>query len=288
MNFQYYKTLMDKSEENLFFLIEKIEPEPLKEELGLFLDGIKLGKIKKEKISPINDNYIKISLSSKNYADLSKLNSEQLKELYETFISREKNDKKAIKWRFFRFLKVQKDIPIKSIHVKTETNEEDAVDIILEIKDSKIFFINCSYILEKEYYYSLIEKIVNFYDKTDLEPDKLVFSAHKTYRDIPIQEEIKVENLNFKVDKELWVEWTDLEKPFNGEDLLIVLSNDKKDLEVAGFNFSSVQTLLDFVFKYSNGGQIAIYKQPGFFSPKGEENPQIELIWKGIMLKNKI
>lgn len=288
MNFQYYKTLMDKSEENLFFLIEKIVPPPLKEELGLFLEDFKLGKSTTETHSSLKEDFIEIDPLSKNSADLSKLNTEQLKELYETFISREKNDKKAVKWRLFRYLRVQKDIPIKSLHVRIETNEEDAVDFILETKENKYFFINCSYILEKEYYYSLIERISGFFNEADIEPKKLIFSAHKTYRDIPFQEEIKIGSINYKIEKEIWVEWTELEKPFNGEDLLIILSNDKKDLEVAGFNFTSIETLLDYIYRYSKGGQISVYKQPGFFSTEDEENPQVELIWKGIMLKNKI
>ncbi|TFG01173.1 MAG: hypothetical protein EU541_00185 [Promethearchaeota archaeon] len=285
MNYQYYKTLMDKSEENLFFLIEKIVPAPLKEELGLFLEGFNLGKIKK---SSLEENFIQINPLNKNYADLSKLNSQQLKEIYETFISREKNDKKAVKWRLLRYLRIQKDIQLETLHINVDMNEDNAVDIIFETKNHKYYFINCSYILEKEYYYNLIEKLIAFSKKINLKPEKIVFSAHKTYRDIPYKEDIQVGNIKYEIEKEIWVEWTELEKPFNGEDLLLILSNNEKDLELAGFNFTSIQTLLDYVYRYSKGGQIAIYKQPGFFSAKSNENPQIELIWKGIMLKNKI
>jgi hypothetical protein len=287
MNFQYYETLLDKSEKNLFSLVEKIVPAPLEEELGIFLKGFKLGKAKDDQESPFNGDYIKLTELNENYADLSKLNSKQLKTMYETFISREKNDKIAVKWRFFQFLRFQRDFQVNSIHIKKETEENNAVDLILENRKNEFIPINCSYILEKEYYDTLLDKMFDFSKQKDLTPEKFLFSCHKTYRDIPIQEEIAAEDNDFDPEKEIWVEWTELEKPFNGEDLLIVLSNDKKDLEIAGFNFSSIQNLLDYVYKFSNGGQISIYRQPGFFSKKNQDKSQIELIWKGIMLKNK-
>lgn len=287
MNFQYYETLLDKSEKNLFSLVEKIVPAPLQEELGIFLKSFKLENAQDDQKSPFNGDYIKLSKLNENYADLSKLNSKQLKTMYETFISREKNDKIAVKWRFFQFLRFQRDFQVNALHIKKETQEDDAVDLILESNENEFIFINCSYILEKEYYTNLLEKLLGFSKQTDATPKQILFSCHKTYRDIPIHEEITSEDVDFDGEKEIWVEWTELEKPFNGEDLLIVLSNDEKDLEIAGFNFSSVQNLLDYVYKFSNGGQISIYRQPGFFSKKNQDKSQIELIWKGIMLKNK-
>lgn len=286
MNFQYYKTLLDKSEETLFDLIEEIIPNPLEKELALFLDGISIKSIKKDNKSPLDSTFIKLNLGNEKDADLSKLSKDQLKELYETFISKEKNDKKAIKWRFFKFLKTQKDIQLKSLHIRTDTKKDDVVDFVLKDVNNRYFFINCNYILDKEYYFNTSEKIAKFSKKIGKVPDKVIFSAFKTYRDIPINDKFIIQGQD--IENELWVEWNELEKPFNGEDLLIVLINKEKETEVAGFNFSSIQNLLDYIYKYSDGGQIAIYKQQGFFSESFEGDTQIELIWKGIMLKNKL
>jgi len=286
MNFQYYETLLDKSEETLFDLIEEIVPNPLEKELALFLDGISIKSIKKDNESPLDSTFIKLNLEGEKDADFSKLSKDQLKELYETFISKEKNDKKAIKWRFFKFLKTQKDIKLKSLHIRTDTKKNDVVDFILKTINNRYFFINCNYILDKEYYFNTREKIAKFSKKIGKVPDKVIFSTFKTYRDIPINDEFIIQGQD--IENELWVEWNELEKPFNGEDLLIVLINKEKEMEVAGFNFSSIQNLLDYIYKYSDGGQIAIYKQQGFFSESFEGGSQIELIWKGIMLKNKL
>ncbi len=286
MNFQYYKTLMDKSEENLFFLIEKIVPEPLKLELDIFLEGINLGKKQTQhQKRSLKDDYIEFDTRNAQLADLSNLSIEQLREMYETFVSKERSDKKSVKWRLFQFLRVQKDLKFNQIHVKKNTHKEDAIDIIVETNTNSYIFFNCSYILEKEYYIDLLKKTVEFADENNIKPEKIIFSAHKTYRNIPFQEQIEMGSIKYNAEKEIWVEWVELEKPFNGEDLLIVLSNEKKKIEMAGFNFSSIESLLDYVYKHSSGGQIAVYKQPRYFSKKTKENPQIELIWKGIMLK---
>ncbi|TXT66544.1 MAG: hypothetical protein BAJALOKI3v1_20007 [Promethearchaeota archaeon] len=285
MNFQYYKTLLDKSKETLFALIEEIVPNILELELALFLGEVSLKKLKQENKSPFDGSFIEVDFKNEKDADLSKLNKDQFKKIYETFISKEKNDKDAIKWRFFKFLKTQKDISIKSVHIRADTKKDDFIDYIIEIKENRHIFINCNYILDKEYYFNAGEKIAKFSKEIGKIPNKVIFSTYKTYRDIPIDDKFIVRGND--VEQELWVEWNELEKPFNGEDLLIVLVNNEKEMEVAGFNFSSIENLLDYIYKYSNGGQIAIYKQQGFFSESYDGKSQIELIWKGIMLKNK-
>ncbi|MBD3215805.1 MAG: hypothetical protein GF311_24560 [Candidatus Lokiarchaeota archaeon] len=285
MNFQYYKTLMDKSKETLFALIEEIVPNILEPELALFLEEVSLKKLKQENKSPLDDSFIEINFQNENDADISNLKKDQLKKIYEIFISKEKNDKNAIKWRFFKFLKTQKDIPIRSVHVRADTKKDDFIDYILETKDNQYIFTNCNYILDKEYYFNAGEKLAKFSKEIEQIPNKVIFSTYKTYRDIPIDDKFVIRGKD--IEQELWVEWNELEKPFNGEDLLIILVNNEKEMEVAGFNFSSIQNLLDYIYKYSNGGQIAIYKQQGFFSESYDGKSQIELIWKGIMLKNK-
>ncbi|TXT67577.1 MAG: hypothetical protein BAJALOKI1v1_50017 [Promethearchaeota archaeon] len=288
MNFQYYENLWDKSERNLFTLIDKIVPKPISDELIIFLDDFQDTKLLKKKKSSLHPDFIELTAEDGKDADLSQLTAQSLEEMYKTFISREMNNKKAIKWRFFQFLRYQKSFPISSLHIKATTEDENPIDIIIETYNDELVFINCSYILEKEYYSNLLENIKEFTRKASLIPDKIIFAAYKTYRDIPITQDVPEQGILSESQKELWVEWIELGKHFNGEDLLIVLSNRKKDLEIAGFNFSSTDNLLDYVYNYSRGGQVAIYKQAGFFSRKNKGTTKIEPVWRGIMLKNKI
>ncbi|GAG77556.1 unnamed protein product, partial [marine sediment metagenome] len=39
------------------------------------------------------------------------------------------------------------------------------------------------------------------------------------------------------------------------------------------------------IFKHSKGGQISIFKQLDFYTEVSEDDPEVELIWKGIMVK---
>ncbi len=49
-----------------------------------------------------------------------------------------------------------------------------------------------------------------------------------------------------------------------------------------------MQDLLDYVYKMSQGGQISIYKSAGYFSENEQEEREVELFWKGIMLKGEM
>jgi len=60
------------------------------------------------------------------------------------------------------------------------------------------------------------------------------------------------------------------------------------DLKLAGFNFTSLQDLLDYIYEFSEGGQISIIRQIDFFSENLKQELETELIWKGIIIKNDI
>ena len=92
---------------------------------------------------------------------------------------------------------------------------------------------------------------------------------------------IEVSVGNKKKTKQM-IEWIEQGCSFNGEDLLILNNN---ELEVAGFNFISLQDLLDYVYEFSEYEQISIFRQQGYFSENLTKSQNIELIWKGIMLK---
>ena len=98
MDIQYLNLLQDKSKKRLLYLVEYISPKFLKDELPMILEEIE-GKASKSK-----KGLVDIGKDSGATADLSKLSLEQLKLIYQTFISREINNKLAVKWRLYQFL----------------------------------------------------------------------------------------------------------------------------------------------------------------------------------------
>jgi len=280
MKLQFYETMDDKSKEYLLYLIEQIQPQFTKDELSIFLTDISNKPTTKGKGAKSTDEYVQIGNDKGKIADLSKLTINQLKILFQIFISRENNNKEAIKWRFYQYIKYLLNLNIKSVKINLNSSPDRLLDFIIETADKEVILVLCYDILELDDYNKVISKLNEFAKKQNLIPDRILFAVNKSFRNIPIDKPIQI--INNEIIPELWVEWTEENHPFNKEDLLIV--NDS-ELKVAGFNFTSTDDLLNYVFKHSNGGQISIYKQFEFFTEVSEDDPEVELIWKGIMLK---
>jgi len=286
MDFQYFETLLDKSDKSLFYFIEQITPIFTKGELPIFLDDIAGKALKKGTKSSLSTGFIEIGEDIDTVSDLSKLNSGQLKQIYQIFISKELNNKTSVKWRFYQYLKFTRGFIIESVHINRTNKQDEIIDFIIETENNEIIFIVCYTILDLENYMEIIYKVIEFAKKQKIIPDKVIIAPIKTYRNIPITEAFNIQDKS--VIPELWVEWVESNKLFNGDDLIIVINNDNNDdnLELAGFNFTSTQELLDYIYEYSDGGQISIFKQIGYFSENIQKNEQVELIWKGIMIKS--
>ncbi len=282
MNLQFYETMDDKSKEYLLYLIEQILPKFTKSELEVYLEDIAITPIKKGKSSKSKaiKGYVTIGQDTGKAADLSKLNLEQLKSLFQVFISREKNDKIAVKWRFYQYLKYMADLSIKSIQVNRDPNPDRQIDFIIETNENEVIIALCQDILELSNYNKAINEITGFSKKENTIPDKVIFATSKSFRNIPLDTPIKI--LNKELLPILWIEWVDENHRFKKEDLLIV--NDS-ELKVAGFNFSSMDDMLNYIYKFSDGGQVSIFRQLDFFTEVSDDEPEVEIIWKGIMLK---
>ncbi len=282
MNFQFYESLRDKSGKYLSYICSYIEPKFTTSELNLFLQDIskKLAPLKKANIENSMKNYIDIGEDTDNIGDISILNPDQLKILFQIFISREINSKLAVKWRFYQFLKYFPNLIIESVKV---SQIEQFLDIIVESEDSKYVLIACVDMLDIDKYNLVLTEIKEIAIKNNMIVQKIIVSANKMYRNIPIEGTVEINGEN--IIPEIWLECVE-ESPFNGEDLVIINNN---EVELAGFNFISMQDLLNYTYEMVEGGQISIFKQPGFFLDKEDiqEEPQIELIWKGIMVKSK-
>ncbi len=280
MKLQYYEMMDDKSKKYLLYLIEQVLPQFTVSELKLFLEDFSNNLKNGKKSSKSAKNYVEIGNDAGKLADLSNLTIEELKLMFQIYISREKNDKFSIKWRFYQYLKYMLDLDLKSVKVNQDLNPDSLIDLIVETVEKEVILILCYDVLSIDIYNKAIIKINEFAKEENLIPDRIIFAVGKSFRNIPIDIPIKI--INKELIPELWIEWIEENCPFNREDLIIV--NDR-ELKLAGFNFTNIEDMLNYIFRYSNGGQITIYRQVDFFTEVDEDEPELELIWKGIMLK---
>ncbi len=285
MNFQYYETLLDKSKKNLQYYLDQIKPAFTKKEMQTLLKDINNEALGKNEKSTLAKGYIKIDTDTKGLADFSRFSENQLKSLYQILISKEINTKKAVKWRLYQYLKYVRGFKSNSVYVNRTNEENNNIDFIVETETKDLIFITCHPILELDNYMELISNFIEFAKRNKIIPNKVIIAACKSYRNIPISDAFAIGNKSIIPD--LWLEWVDLSKQFDGEDLLIIKidDEDQERFELAGFNFGSTENMLDYIYDKTNGGQISIFKQIGYFSEFIQEEPQVELIWKGIMIK---
>ncbi len=278
MTIQYYDLLQDKSKKRLLYLVEYIAPGFTIEELKIYVDEV----AKKSKSNKSNE-FVNIGDDYDTSADYSKLSEKQLQNLYQTFISREINDKSAVKWRFYQYFKYIRDIFVENIQINPTSDAENVVDLIAKLDGGGVIFVLCYDVFDSQKYTQAIEGINKTAKLLKTIPDQIIFATNKTYRDIPLDDIITIDKK--EIIPELWLEINDEYTLFNSEDLLIV---NNSELSIAGFNFTSMDDMLDYVYEFSNGGQISIFKQPDFFSEHSKEEREKELIWKGIIIKNDI
>ena len=285
MNFQYYETLLDKSKNNLKYYLDQIKPAFTKKEMQILLKDINNEALGKTEKSTLANGYIKIDANTKDLADYSRFSVNQLKSLYQILISKEINTKKAVKWRLYQYLKYVRGFRSNSVYVNRTNGKKNNIDLIVETENKDLIFITCLPILELDNYMEVISNFIEFAKRNKIIPNKVIIAACKSYRNIPISDAFAIGNKSIIPD--IWLEWVDLNKQFDGEDLLIIKidEDDQERFELAGFNFSSTENMLDYIYDKTNGGQISVFKQIGYFSEFIQEEPQVELIWKGIMIK---
>jgi len=283
MNLQFYETIQDKSKEYMTYLIDQILPKFTIGEFKYLLGDLANQTTKKSKGSKGTktesvEKLVTIGNDTKKLADLTKLDTNQRKILFQIFISRELNDKLAVKWRFYQYIKYHLGLNIKA--VKMNTGSKQVIDFVIETNENEKIFVSCHDILELNSFMTALNQISEFSKKQKLTPDRIIFSAGKSFRNLPIEESIKISDI--EITPELWIEWIEENLSFDREDLLIINSS---ELKLAGFNFTSNEDLLNYIYQNSNGGQISIFKQSDFFTETSNNDSEIELVWKGIMIK---
>ena len=106
--------------------------------------------------------YVNINENNQKSVDLSKLNIEKLKILFQIFISRERNDEVAIKWRFYQYIKYIMELKLKTVKINIDPNPDLVIDFIIETEEKEIILALCCDILELDNYKNALKKIKEF------------------------------------------------------------------------------------------------------------------------------
>ena len=285
MSYQYYKTLLDKSKKKISDLLGNLVPKLDNDELKVILANLNTSSdsTKPKKQTKVEENQtIFNGQINEEDIDFSKFSEKELELLYKTFISKELTDRKAVKWRFYNHLKLIKELNIKKIIYNPFMGIKDAIDFSVQTENDEIILVSCFDILDLEQYNKILDKIIEFLKEKPRNVTQLYFATNRSYRNVPLQNIVDIGEIILI--PEIWVEWIDEKRLFNSDDLLIVNNN---ELTVAGFNFTGLQDLLDYIYKMSQGGKISIYKKTGYFAENYQEESDSELFWKGIMLKGE-
>jgi len=217
--------------------------------------------------------------------DLDPLDVEIKKVLYEVFVSQSLKSKFALKYRFLQYLDYSSKWEQFFVPQENVTIGELQVDLFLRDKNSdELTWVFFTEIITEKFIQQIRLKCGNISEiSLDDVPSRFIFIAAKSYRDVDIDEPILLQGDQKhygKVPADLWIEDKEENRPFNDEDLLVI-----KDLELAAFNFGSLNDVLDVAKSTFGKGQYEIVRIPNFFSKFTQESSQErEIIWKGVLL----
>ena len=199
MNVQTLNALQDKSKERLVNLVENIVPKFMNDELDQLFKEL-------QKKSSKNGGFIEIG-KDKKVADLSKMKVDELKSLYQIFISREINDRVAVKWRLYQFLKYFRGLEITRMKINSDGDSKNPVDFVVETKEKELIFMVCFEVLDLKQYNKTGNEIIKVAKEQNMNPDRIIFAPNKTYRNLPLDVPIKIGKK--EIIPELWVELID-------------------------------------------------------------------------------
>ncbi len=213
--------------------------------------------------------------------------------LYDVFVSRSLTSQFALKYRFLNYMKysnawnkfeiMDAEGSFGEIHpdlILSDSNEKTRIWIFFnEIFDEKVlrtFRTTCNNVRGGA--------------KAENIASKIVFISGKSHREINLEDPITIriagnQTQSWRVSFEIWIEEKNAaDRPFNDEDLIVI-----RDQEFAGFNFSSIDDLLDIIKTMFGNGQFEIQRIPNYFSTKNaNRSSEKETIWKGIIFPKKI
>ncbi len=213
------------------------------------------------------------------------------KVLYEVFVSHTLTSQFALKYRFLNFMKYAQ------VWNKFEIVEEDGlfgelhVNLVLrDPKDKALTWVFFQEIMNEKVLRDFRKTCAGVRGAKETEvASKIAFICGKSSREITVDDPITlkiagIQNRSWSIPFEIWIEDKNTERPFNDDDLLVI-----RDAEFAGFNFSSINDLLDVVKSTFGDGQYEITRVPSFFGQSySNKSQEKEVIWKGIIFPKKI
>ncbi len=214
------------------------------------------------------------------------------KVLHNIFVSHSLNSQFAIKYRFLRFVKYSSTWNKFEIMEDEVSFGEIHPDLILrDSTDQSLTWVFFFEIFDEKTLrnFRTTSGGVRGGPKVDNIASKILFISGKSQRELNLEDPITIkivgnQTQSWRVPFEIWIEEKNADRPFNDEDLLII-----KDQEFAGFNFSSINDLLDVIKTTFGNGQYVIERKINYFSSKNaDKSIEKETIWKGIILPKKI
>lgn len=222
----------------------------------------------------------------KKMGDIDDLSEDARKILYDIFVSKKLLSPFALKLRFLNFIEYSshwKDYRARKTDIKVGPL---SVDVILEHYDTgEVIWVFFNEIASERYLKALRQKSLEKLDIPDeVIPSRISVLAGRSYRDLSIEEPLVLDNGTRRVPLDLWIEEGAFNKDFSDNDLIVV-----EDLEMGGFNFSSVADLLDVVKEELGKGQYEIFSIPDYFLRRFNiGGTDRETIWKGLILPKQL
>jgi len=252
-------------------------------------------KLEVDWIKKMVDNYnqmhdVELPTFSK-IQDIDELDEKIKKILYEVFVSRTLASKFAVKYRFLNFMKYAQTWSQFELVDEEGLFGELHVDLILrDPQDKSLVWVLFNEIMSDKILHNFRSICAEVRGgKASEVAAKIVFVSAKSYREIPMDDPITIkiagnQDQTWSAPFEIWIEEKNPERPFTDNDLLIV-----RDAEFAGFNFSSINDLVDVIKSSFGDGQYEILRVPNFFGQKsGTKTFDTEVIWKGIIFPRKV
>lgn len=221
----------------------------------------------------------------KTVSDLPNKIKDLLKQVY---ITKTLKDHSALKARFMQFIKTQEDSE-KIDLIFLDDHEKRFCDVILK-NSSKNKITACYFIevLNQKFFKDVINQIhqhnVDIEEKRTKKGKKsqnfkekisnIALYCGKIDRKVATElERFKKENKDFTI--ECFLDFTSGSRPFADEDVIII-----DDLEIKGFNFSSIDDILSVLKKEKGKGKYSIFRK----NSKGFK----EILWEGLVFPKQI
>jgi hypothetical protein len=205
--------------------------------------------------------------------------------LNQVYISKNLKTITAIKARFIHYMQFAEELNDFNITHRNAQANNLKIDLVLHhnARDEVIWVLVLDYfdrLTYKSLEKSLVEIIKSAASVSDKKnpaskiPDEILLVCGKVDRRLAVDKSvIQHENVNVKLS--YYIEYLETARPFEDDDYILI-----EDLKIRGFNFNSMDFLLNVVKKILGKGQYSIKCE----TPQGEK----KTIWEGILFPKEI